>query len=468
MMRTVLLIAYHFPPAGGLGAAGSQRAVKFARHFPATGWRPVVLTVRESSYESYMAIDTDMLKQVPGDLPVVRTGLLRALAPLLALKGAIRRIFSRKRPSEIVVTSDAAGQVNGQGPPSNDERSSFQRFKDGITELAEIPDEVSGWLLPAFFAGLKTIRREQVDIIFATGRPWTSLVIGACLKAVTGKPLVVDFRDPWMTNPFRIPYSRLKNAAERRLESWVVRSADIVIANTELLRDEFIDRFGESMKGRCIAVLNGYDPDEFAAVVPESIDANERQKFVMAHPGFLYGRRDPRNFLLALSLLLSEGRIDSGSFLCDLIGPVELDYDLGTMVDEIGLAGVVRLRGAVSYQQSLAALAACDAALLLQPGTSTQIPSKLFEYVGFGKRILAIAPADSAVAKLVEQNHLGAVVDPDNVQEIAAAIGSMYLRHKDDAEKIGISDEIRARFDVRRAVGEAGEAMNELVGDQGR
>src|SRR3981081_1613646 len=37
----VLMIAHHFPPAGG---SGSNRALAFARHLPNYGWTPTVLT----------------------------------------------------------------------------------------------------------------------------------------------------------------------------------------------------------------------------------------------------------------------------------------------------------------------------------------------------------------------------------------------------------------------------------------
>jgi hypothetical protein len=41
MTRTVLLMTYEFPPAGG---GGIQRGAKFARYLPEFGWTPVVIT----------------------------------------------------------------------------------------------------------------------------------------------------------------------------------------------------------------------------------------------------------------------------------------------------------------------------------------------------------------------------------------------------------------------------------------
>ena len=462
-MRTVLFVAYHFPPVGGLGAAGSQRALKFVRHLPEAGWRPVVLTVREDSYESYLELDEAMLAGVPADLQIVRTGVFRFLGPVLRLRSAMSRlagrVFRRRRaaPGSSSPGDVASGDSAESAPPS---KSRFQRWKDAFTDLFEIPDEVSGWLLPAVYAGARSIRREQIDVIFATGRPWTSLVIGAVLKCMTGRPLVVDFRDPWMTNPFRIEYSGFRNWAERKLERWVINKADLIVANTDTLRSEFVDRFGEDVEGRCITVLNGFDTSEFARIVPEARPEATRNSYIALHSGFLYGKRDPTSLVDAVGLLKARGQLPK-EFICDLVGPTSLPYDLGEYIDKHGLQEQVRLRGPVSYADSLAALAGSDLALLLQPGTTTQVPSKLFEYVGFGRQILAIAPPESAVGDLMRDNDLGAVIDPQDVEGIAEALLVAYNDWRSSDGHRRMSDSVQSRFDVRESVR---KLSSEMVG----
>jgi len=46
-MRRVLIVAYYFPPLGGMG---SIRVTGFATHLPAYGWEPVVLAPRTGAY----------------------------------------------------------------------------------------------------------------------------------------------------------------------------------------------------------------------------------------------------------------------------------------------------------------------------------------------------------------------------------------------------------------------------------
>ena len=440
----MLVIAYHFPPAGGRGAAGSLRALKFARHLPGFGWTPVVMTVRERDYPENTTIDESLGGFVAEDLRVERTPVLQLITPLLRMKNRVRRLFTAERSSP--------SSVQNVRPAPDATPGTYQRLKDGITDLFKIPDEVSGWLLPAAWRGWRLLRSERADVILATGRPWTSLVVGAILKKVSGRPLIVDFRDPWVSNPFRSEPSRFKDWAEHKLERWVVRSADLLIANTDNLRDEFLERYPDDLRGRCISILNGFDAEEFSSIELAPDDAAARGVFRVMHSGVLYGKRDPKSFIDALRLLSEDGRIAAGNFQCDLLGDIKLHYDLEDYIREAGVDDLVTIRGEVSYRQSIEAVASCDGALLLQPGTATQIPSKVFEYIGLGKQILTIAPLESAVSELITENGLGVVADADNVEAVASMIMQSMANWREGSGQGELDPDVKATFDVRNSV----------------
>src|SRR4051812_24392204 len=65
--RTVLLVAFHFPPVRG--SSGVQRTLRFAQHLPKFGWRPIVLTVKPGAYEAVAEIAGN---EVPANLTVAR------------------------------------------------------------------------------------------------------------------------------------------------------------------------------------------------------------------------------------------------------------------------------------------------------------------------------------------------------------------------------------------------------------
>jgi glycosyltransferase involved in cell wall biosynthesis len=65
--KRVLMIAHHFPPAGG---SGSNRALAFARYLPEYGWEPTVVTPG-AAWASPR--DDGLLAELPAGLRVIRT-----------------------------------------------------------------------------------------------------------------------------------------------------------------------------------------------------------------------------------------------------------------------------------------------------------------------------------------------------------------------------------------------------------
>lgn len=442
------MVAYFFPPVGGLGAAGSQRVLKFAKYLPSYQWLPVILTIKEPYYESYLAMDPTLLDKVPAETKVARTSVVRGLTKILAWKKTLKTYFSGGANPEgglsrtLVVT---------RRQDSKQEGGRYRRLKDAVTDLFEIPDEEAGWLFPGVYAGTKVIKKERIDVIYSTGRPWTAHLIGVILKRLTGKPLVTDFRDPWLTNPFRLAYSPLRNRLEEYLEKQVIAHADAVIANTEELRDEFTRRFPQQPHHKFLSLLNGFDPDDYTGL--SLCDASPRKTFTITHTGFLYGQRDPATFLEAVVTLLERKRLGRQTVRIVFVGNVTLPYNLEEYLAARGLSDVVTLQEHVPHKHSLEYLQQSDVLLLLQPGTTTQVPSKLFEYIGMRKPILAVSPRGGATYNLVRKESLGEVAHAEDPEEIAAAVERMYVKWRGEGPKDTTTEEVYQKFDVRNITG---------------
>jgi len=453
------MIAYFFPPVGGLGAAGSQRISRLARYLPLHGWQVSVLTARESCYEPYLAMDAGLLAKLAPDATVSRTRVIRGLTPLLRRKGRVAGLLTPHSAPSLAGARGCATDGGENGGTSV--RSRYRSLKDAVTDLFEIPDEEIGWLLPAVIAGVRIVRRENIDVLCSSGRPWTAHLIGCVLKRLTGRPLVADFRDPWMTNPFRLRYSAFRDEVERRLERMVVTSADLVVANTAQLRAEFAARFS-GPDAKFVAIGNGFDPEDYRGLTDETFVREGDARFRLVHSGFLYGQRDPRTLLEAIRLLKKRHGLDDRHLEVDFVGAVELPYDVAAYVKDHEIDSIVHLCGPVPYQESLQRVARSDVAILLQPGTKTQVPSKLYEYVGLGKAVLAIAEKDSAVSAMMNHHRLGMIADAGSAVEIAARIQAMYEQWKRSGQRLTVRDRDRDEFDVRRLAGVLAQHMRRL------
>ena len=434
--KKVLMVAYFFPPVGGIGAAGSQRILKFAKYLPQFQWEPIILTVRETCYEPYLEMDRTLLERLPPEIKVIRTTVFRWLTKLLELKNRDRGNLSR-----------ASQKIDDSNHHGTGASGCYQAMKDSLTDLFDIPDSEIGWLIPAVAAGTKAIRREMIDVVYSTGKPWTAHLIGLALKRLTGKPLITDFRDPWLTNPFRDHASFIKDRAEAILERMVIEGSNLVISNTANMNAEFAERFSSHPTTKFMVLNNGFDPSDYDGGTTTELRCPA--KFILTHTGFLYGKRDPMLFLEALASLVNVRCIERDKIQVWLVGSVELTYDLNECLKSWRLDDIVKVVPHVPYQKSLEYLRNSNALLLLQPGTTTQIPSKLFEYIGMEKPILVISPRGGSTSDLVIQESIGVTAEATDVQDIAAAILKLYRAWQQDPIAYQVKRTAGEKFNVK-------------------
>ena len=163
MTRTVLIIAYYFPP---LGMGGVQRMTKLARYLPEHGYNVMVLTVKPIRYPAY---DESLLDELPAAVRIFRSG-----------------------------SSD----------PSRIGRFLWMPVRPG-SHLAAIaknsgrlwPDSRAGWQKPARRLAAKIIRNNKVDIILSSSPPISGHVVAMDAARGFSLPWVADFRDVWESRP---------------------------------------------------------------------------------------------------------------------------------------------------------------------------------------------------------------------------------------------------------------------------
>ncbi len=337
---------------------------------------------------------------------------------LLSVRQSLRKILGKASRSDAYATTDARQSVF-KSTSVDDERpaSRFQRFKDFVYNLCYFPDQAGPWIIPAFIAGRRIVRRHNLHVIFATGSPWSGLVTGYLISKTTGKPLIADFRDPWMNNPFHQSKGKLLDFLSASLERKVVQQAIAISLNTEPLREEFLERYPQLCPDKFFVMPNGFDPADFEDIEPE-----ERQKdntiLLLCHAGFLYGVRDPAVLLEAIRAANTDLDAHGKKVVFRQIGSVELNYDIKERFRDLLETGALVLEAPKPYQQCLSALASADAVVNIQPATQSQIPSKLFDYLGINRPIINITSSDGALGKLVKTRNLGALAGFNETEKL--------------------------------------------------
>lgn len=378
--KRVLFIAHMFPPVGGPGV---QRSAKFVKYLPQFGWQPTVLTSR---YSSRWEEDETLLNDIPPGTEILRT-------------------YSWE-------------ECNGPLSPFRYVNTPFS-----------IPDRANLWFPWAFSTALKRLRQGSFNAIYATGYPYSSLILAALLKGVSGLPLVADFRDEWTLDPdYRMdqsPHRRLFLPLERLQQRWVINRADKIIVVTESAREAFIREYGDLPQ---LTVLrNGYDSSDF---VTASKPCLAPEKFHIVHTGNTFRPvvKRPDTFLAGLNLALKQSASLRNNIQVWFVG--EMDAVSKSYVAELDMKQYVNPIRYLPHPQSVGYLLDADVLLLISRdyrvfdlgGLSGKVPGKVYEYIGSERPVLVLAPRNSEPLKLFEKAGTAFWADPEDIEAIAKMI----------------------------------------------
>ncbi|MCE5271057.1 glycosyltransferase [bacterium] len=415
-MKNLLLVSYFFPPHGG---AGVLRPLETVRLLEGLGWRCSVVA---GPAEGYWFSDPELLERVPASAEVRRT---RAWSgPRLLRRGSA-------------------------GPRRNE--ALIGRLRR-VADWLPLPDVYCGWVPFAVHAAMELARKA--DCILSTSPPESAHCVAGYVARRTGLPWVADFRDPWLHGLYRCYPSRWQRAWQAGYEARAVRHASLVIANTPEAEEDFRVRYPGLPKAKFQTVPNGFDPEEFSRLTRPQPQPGV---FRLVHAGGLTLERDPLPFVRAFARVREtlSGRL---RLVLELIGPLAprfLEQARG-----LGLGPDLELPGWVGRRTALERLAAADCGVLIEAfraGAELVTPLKLYDYLGAGLPVLAVAPAGAAT-RTVESLDAGLAVTSPDEDAIAAALEALIERVRSGGETL------RGRIRAAASGFERGRQVERLAG----
>jgi glycosyltransferase involved in cell wall biosynthesis len=391
-MRKCLFVSYVFPPVGG---AGVQRPAKFVKYLEAHGWKPVVLTV---SNPSVPAFDHSLAEEIP---KTVEVATARTLEPTYAAKK---------------VLTDAH-----DGGPSQRVIGILRRIAGSLL----VPDPQALWIPLALLKGLRLIHARRLEVIIVTGPPFSSFVLGALLSRLSGRPLLLDYRDEWTISSKywenRAGGTRLFDP-ERMLERWVLRSAAAVIATTAASARALLGAVEQAGSTALVDhIYNGFDPSDLRR--PSSGEGKDRdpEVFQLLYAGTLWNLTSAEPIVRALEALANSSADARQRLEFLVVGRVTPPQ--AVWLNRLTAVGfrVVR-RDYLDHDAAVQAMYGADALCVLLsgvPGAERVVPAKIFEYMAVEKPILAVMP-DGEAAQLLKD--IGGVqsIRPDDVDRLTA------------------------------------------------
>lgn len=442
-MKRVLIITHNFPPTFN---SGVLRPLKFAKYLPQFGWQPYILTTLEPART---ARDYSLLDQFPPTGRVYRTASLEV--PVARTWMCLKKRAEQREPRG--ARTFTATEI--QSPPL------ARRIIDSVYASLPLDPQIS-WIPFAVRKGREIVLKEHIDVICASGPPFTCFAIGYLLKKLTKRPLVLDYRDPW-TQQGIYPFMQRRHnfKIDSFLERRILEMADhIIVAHPNLLSD-LPRKYPSVCVGKITAITNGYDPADFEGLVPQP-----NAQFTIVYTGTFYFNYAPDSFLRGLRRLLDEDP-DLGTRLRVIFTTVSMeDAAFRRIVGKLALDHVVHTTGFVPYRQSLQAMINADLLLLVLPparGSHGWIPGKLFDYLYANRPILAIVPEGSA-AEIIGRTSPGFVIHPNDVKGIAKAIREAYSRESRVPSWFRSNRERIAQFDRRVLTAQLASLLNGISG----
>ncbi len=293
-----------------------------------------------------------------------------------------------------------------------------------------VPDVQISWLPAAFGRGLRYLRANRCDLIYSSFPPASAHVLGLMLQRATRLPWVADFRDSWIFDPLDTYLERdtTRKAIEARIERSVVAAASAVIVASQEAADYLCTAHAQHAD-KVRVVSNGFDGDwnDLGGMPAHSgpLRLVHAGSFSYSHP-----RRSPQVLFAALERLRREDPRWAERINVVLVGALSEEEQAAAF--SLQDSGMVHIAGVVERAESLAIQRTAHVLLVVdhvRPWTSTNIPSKVYEYLALRRPILSLG-GSGAVGRLVTELGAGMHVRGDDVEAVCTVLGQLYAAYE--------------------------------------
>ena len=383
------MLCYYYPP---LIDVGCTRSVAFSKYFKKHGWDPFVLSVKNPD-KNYCRLGDD---SPPEGVQVDYTFSIINPYPFVTFAHAALRRFMGMLGIKL-------------------------KF-NYIYHFFCIPDHFWGWIPLTVMKGKKLIRERNIQLIYVSCSPHSSAISGILLKKLTGKPLVIDYRDPYIIKSFE--YRGLQGLIGPSIQSYFLRKADSVIVNTEESKKVFIEEY-PLVKNKVFTVHNGFDVD---FMLDHKLE--KYKKFTITYTGNFYPKMIPPELVFdALSILDQERKITADNFQFLFYG--DSTDEIIKIARKCDVEKYVSANKRIPYAEALQVLSRSHFQLLriVKPMIST----KLFEGIPLNIPFLATIPTGEVEEIIKAYSPSSLIVTTDSARDVANAISnaiSMYEKHE--------------------------------------
>jgi glycosyltransferase involved in cell wall biosynthesis len=218
-MKKILFIAYQFPPKSGPGV---HRSINLVKYLPDFGYQPIVLTVDSEEWRKLgQQTDDSLLNLIPENTKIIRTP---SYEPQKFIQFAMKWKFYR---------------------------ICWFLFYPFLWEWS-LP-----WAIKNYKKAKQLIKEHDIQLVYTTSGPFSSLLLGWKLKRKLKIRWVADLRDPF-TDAYAWQFpSKIHWYAMRIFEKILFAQPDVLVVNTDEVKKRYTQRNYRS-ENTIQVINNGY------------------------------------------------------------------------------------------------------------------------------------------------------------------------------------------------------------------
>ena len=294
------------------------------------------------------------------------------------------------------------------------------------------------------------VNRVMKELEQRFGRP--NLIWGVCtgylaggkaadrLAKLLGVPWVFELQDPPWGCGLGPGRETVRAEFKRLLES-----ATKLVVVTESYRRKLLTEFTLNSQALQTIYLT-YDCEPIS-------DSNIRhdEKWRVVYTGSLDGGRTLTPLFQGVHKALSIKPQLSSSIGIEIAGKGSGLNEARRVSKVLGLQQLVRFHGYLACNEAGSLSKKADALVVMQTADTSmyQIPGKIFEYVSYGKPILAIMPPECEAADILRRSGLGFIHHAEDIDGIADTLIRLWSDWRAGAASVQVDRDFVSQFSVR-------------------
>lgn len=314
------------------------------------------------------------------------------------------------------------------------------------------PDKHLWWVRRATSKILKHENLGPDDMLVTFSQPHSDHLAGLQIKKQTGVKWAAYFSDPFVDNPFD---EHAKRKMIQNMERDIVHHADRLLFSSQETIDLVMRKYPPEYREKACVLEHSYAEEhaQIKTLKPKT------DRILIRHLGNLYQERSPLPLLQVLEDINRETPELLEKVTFDFVGHVqmreELEEILKTLPEEL-----ITFQGSVPYERSLELMHEADLLLLIEApfDNSPFLPSKLVEYIGASKPVIALTPEGTGARVTRETG--GFVADIRNPESTKEIIIQVLKNHQDIPSSL--PEEIVNRFSPYKIAQDLNRLLEEI------